>query len=243
MINNIINNNMDNNIDNILKKYNINKISFDFYKIYYDLLILKDENIFINDLIELSNKYNICEFITIFNIQKLIFHLDIINLQLCYKILLYLFIKSELHNYLSYYFSKTINDIYKVTNVLEKNILYINSFNMIMVNDFESVKSLYTWQDETKYEIINRINLIYKYFKYKFFKKYNINIISISYLHDLIFSELYKYYDGLILQIKNILHEHVNTVSAYMEIDTTLSMTLLFRSEYVKLKKFKIIIK
>lgn len=228
-----------NNNNNI----NMNNITINFYKIYYDLLILKDENIFIADLTELSNKYNICEFVKILNIQKLIFHLDTLHLQLCYKVLLYLFIKSELHNYMLYYFNKTIDDIYKVTNVLEQHIMYINSFDIMMVNEFNTVQSLYTWQSETKYEILNRINLLYKYFKYKFFKKYNISIISMSYLNDIIFSELHKYYDGLLSQIKSILQEHVNTVSAYIEIDTALSMTLLFKSEYIKLKKYKIVIK
>jgi hypothetical protein len=222
---------------------NMNNITIDFYKIYYDLLILKDESIFINDLIELSNKFNICEFIKILNIQKLIFHLDTLNLQLCYKVLLYLFIKSELHNYMMYYFNKTIDDIYKVTSVLEKHIMYINSFDIIMVNEFNTIQSLYTWQDETKYELLNRINLLYKHFKYKFFKKYNINIISMSYLNNIVFQELHKYYDGLLSKIKCILQEHVNTVSAYIEIDTALSMTILFKSEYIKLKKYKIIVR
>jgi hypothetical protein len=243
MINNIINNNMNNNIDIILKKYNINNITLDFYKIYYDLLILKDENIFINDLIVLSEKYNICEFVRIKNIQKLIFHLDTLHLQLCYKILLYLFIKSELHNYLICYFNKTCDDIYKAANILEQHINYIKSFNLVMVNEFNDIQSLCSWQTETKYELIERIKLLYKHFTYKFFRKYDIKIIPISYLFDISFCEINKYYDNLISQLRTTFEEHINTVSAYMEIDTTLSMTLLFKSHYVKLKKYKIIVR
>jgi len=227
---------------------NISDITKDFYKIYYDLIILKDESIFINDLLNMSNNYKIIDFIKILDVKKLIFHLKDLNLLLCHKILLLLYIKSDLNNKL-FYFSdsqKSDNIIYIVENIKNK-LDYLNAFtsSINIPDDIETDtnnKHLIYWYEECKLEIINRIELLYNYFNKVFFKKFNIKMILKSTLYNDDFDNIMTYHNYIIEKIKNILNKHLKLCDAYIEIEKSLVLTIISQDISVKLHKYELII-
>jgi hypothetical protein len=255
---NIIKNINDENIiknindENIIKNINdntindVSDITKQFYIIYYDLLIIKNESIFIENLIKMNNEYNFNNFISINNIKKLIFHLKNENLSLSYKILLLIYIKSDLYNKILFIINEKKDiSIFSITEIVNYKINYINSFSLMPLSiKSENIKILNEekWYYESKYEILNRLEQLHNYFKSSFFKRCEIKMILKSELYSYNYKKINKYYNSIINKIKKIFKKILKLCKVSIEIEKTLLLLVISQDNTIELDKYNLIV-
>lgn len=130
---------------------NFNDITLDFYKMCFDLFISNNQEIFLNQLFELLEKYDVSKFIFILNAKRLI-HAIRYKYVAVYKICLMTYIKSDLMQKLKSYLEP-----YNITNeesCLNKTILLGNKFTS-EIQYLESFKMLKSEVSKNK----NSINI------------------------------------------------------------------------------------
>ena len=224
---------------------NISNITKDFYVLYHELLISKNEDNFINNLMKFGNMYNLNEFIDILDIKKLIFHLKDIKLIMSHKILLLLYIKADLYSKLLHFDNEpTIksNEILRIIETIQNNITFVEAFNsfpetidQINTDDNINIENNHKnyWYIETQLEIFNRLEQLFTFFTKSFFEKYDIQLILKSDLLNSNYIKILQYYDFLLRKIKIILNKSLKLCDAYIEVEKTI--VLMFLSDDISL--------
>ena len=230
---------------NIADQFNIpyDSMTIQFYLICHSLFESKNENIFAANLSKYIETIQIKDFKNINNVKNVILNIKHEKLLFAYKMALICYAKSQLSSQISKYLKLKCNcDIVFIVNKIKslkqdeqymKSYLLIQPLNKLMgmqnvKDDFNYKYDKFTsWYFETRIDIINRLSCLRNYFGLEMLQLFKIKNTSYEEIINFDFKKLAKFYNKVIMKIKENIKMLLEICDAYLEVENVFVTSLM----------------
>jgi hypothetical protein len=238
------------------KNDSIGVLTKEFYIIYHTLLNNRNQTIYAEKINDMLNEYNVCMYKAYFTqinyIKSLIFNLRDEHLDYSYKITLLHYVKSDLFNKLieckiikfnkeNIIDSNALEIVIYSSRILRNALTFTNAFTMMselsdyirpnsgnmMINANKDI-ILY---NESKTEIIDRLDQLNRYFGINLFIAIDIKRIRRDIVLEHSYNELVIYYNDLVKKIQKYIKKYMHMCDAYVEIEKAHVLSLISGNE------------